>query len=60
MSPDRSLMIENRALVGGLGLIVGSLPLIVTYGFQSFGLVGVVLAAFGAVVSYGAYQSGTV
>lgn len=50
-------MIENRALLGGLGLIVGSVPLILTYGFQSFGLVGVILAAFGAIVSYGAYQS---
>ena len=49
-------MIENRALLGGLGLIVGSVPLVFTYGVQSFGLVGVLLAAFGAVVSYGAYQ----
>lgn len=53
-------MIENRALVGGLGLIVGSLPLVLTYGFRSFGLVGVVLAALGAVVSAAAYQYDTV
>jgi hypothetical protein len=49
-------MIENRALLGGIGLIIGSLPLVLTYGFRSFGLVGVVLAAFGAVVSVGAYR----
>lgn len=49
-------MIENRAFLGGIGLIVSSVPLVLTYGFQSFGLLGVVLAAFGAVVSFGAYR----
>jgi len=51
---------ENRALVGGLGLVVSAVPLVLTYGFRSFGLVGVVLAAFGAVVSVGAYRYDTV
>ena len=61
LSRGRSLSMSNRrALLGGLGLIVGAVPLVVTYGFQSFGLVGVVLAAFGAVVSFGAYRYNTV
>jgi len=51
---------ENSALVGGLGLVVSSVPLVLTYGFQSFGLVGLILAAFGALVSIGAYRYDTV
>lgn len=49
-------MLERRAFLGGLCLIVGAIPIILTYGLQSFGYVGVVLAAFGAVVSYAGYR----
>jgi hypothetical protein len=53
-------MSNRRALIGGLCLIIGAAPLVVTYGFRSFGLVGVVLAVFGALVSLGAYRYDTV
>ena len=53
-------MSNRRALLGGLCLIVGAVPLVVTYGFRSLGIVGVVLAVFGALVSIGAYRYDTV
>lgn len=49
-------MSQRRALLGGICLIVGAVPIILTYGLQSFGYVGVVLAGFGAVVSYAGYR----
>jgi hypothetical protein len=48
-------MAERRPLLGGILLIVGAVPIVLTYGFQPLGFVGMVLAAFGAVVAYGAY-----
>jgi hypothetical protein len=49
-------MVERRGLLGGVLLIVGSLPLILTYRVHPVGLVGVALAALGLVVAYGAWQ----
>jgi hypothetical protein len=49
-------MTDRRALLGGVLLIVGGLPLTLAYGFRSFGYLGVGLALFGLVVSYGAWQ----
>jgi hypothetical protein len=37
-------------------MMVGAVPIVLTYGLESFGYVGVVLAAFGAVVSYAGYR----
>lgn len=49
-------MVDRRGLLGGICLTVGSLPLVLVYGTQPVGIVGLGLAAVGVVVSYGAWQ----
>lgn len=49
-------MTDRRGLLGGVLLVVGGLPLALAYGFRPFGYLGVGLALFGLVVSYGAWQ----
>jgi hypothetical protein len=48
-------MAERRALLGGILLVVGALPLIFSYGFHPVGYLGAGLALFGLLVSYGAW-----
>ncbi|MFT4881404.1 MAG: hypothetical protein ACI9CA_001970 [Natronomonas sp.] len=52
-------MAEQRALYGGLLLVVGAVPLILSYGFHPVGYLGAGLALFGLLVSYGAWYVGT-
>lgn len=49
-------MTDRRGLFGGVLLAVGGLPLALVYGFGPVGYLGVGLALFGLVVSYGAWQ----
>jgi hypothetical protein len=49
-------MTDRRGLLGGVLLAVGGLPLALVYGFGPVGYLGVGLALFGLVVSYGAWQ----
>lgn len=51
-------MAERRALYGGILLVVGAVPLIVSYGFHPVGYLGAGLALFGLLVSYGAWHVG--
>jgi hypothetical protein len=48
-------MTDRRGLLGGISLAIAGVPLVFTYGIQSFGYLGVVLVAVGVVFSYGAW-----
>lgn len=52
-------MTDRRGFLAGILLIVGGLPLALTYGFTPFGYLGGGLALFGLAVSYGARQVDT-
>ena len=49
-------MTDRRGLLGGLCLIAGALPLVLSYGASPVGYLAGVLVAVGAVVSYGSYR----
>lgn len=49
-------MVERRGLIGGVCLVVGSLPLILTYQVHPVGFLGVVLAVLGLMVAVGAWR----
>jgi len=49
-------VVERRGLLGGICLVVGSLPLILTYRVHPIGFVGVVLAVLGLLVAVGAWR----
>jgi len=48
-------MTDRRGLLGGLSLAIAGVPLVVTYGFQSFGYLGLALIFLGLVFSFGAW-----
>jgi len=48
---------ETRGVLGGICLALGGLPLTLFYGFESFGILGVLLIIVGGLVSYGAYKA---
>ena len=49
-------MTDRRGLAAGISFIVAGIPLVLFYGAQPFGYLGVGLAVLGAAVSYGALQ----
>lgn len=48
-------MVDRRGLAGGVLLVAGALPIVLTYGFHPIGYLGVGLAVLGVLVSYGAW-----
>jgi len=49
-------MTDKRGLVGGLCLIAGALPILVSYGASPLGYAAVALVVLGALISYGSYR----
>lgn len=49
-------MVQRRGFLGGLCLIVGAIPLLVTYRSQPMGLLAGLLLVVGVVVSLGAWR----
>lgn len=49
-------MTDQRGVLGGSLLVVGALPLALTYGFHPIGYLSAGLALVGLLVSYGAWQ----
>ena len=50
-------MVDKQALLGGICLAIGGLPLILFYGIHPFGYIGVAIVFLGVMISYGAYIS---
>lgn len=53
-------MSEKRGVLGGVFLILGAVPLLLTYGASPIGYAAALLVLIGAVVSYGSYRAETV
>ena len=49
-------MTDQRALLGGVGLLVGTVPLILFYAGEPLGYLGLLVAVVALVVIYGATQ----
>lgn len=48
-------MTERRPLIAGALLVFAGIPPVVTYGFQSFGLLSLPLFGTGGIICYAAY-----